>query len=72
MLVFNVKYVKLFLQKSGTITVAMDGNFGLVRKVNSGQSYITSLYNDIYFLQQDETDSFIKSYKNDNAGDRVS
>ena len=53
------------------MTVAMDGNFGLVRKVNSGQSFSSSLYNEVYFVPQDETDSFIQSYKNDNAGDRV-
>jgi hypothetical protein len=49
----------------------MDGNFGLVRKINSGQSFSSSLYKDVYFVEQDETDSFIQSYKNDNTGDRV-
>lgn len=50
----------------------MDGNFGLVRKVHSGRSYSTSLYDGVYFLYQGETDSFVPSYQNDNIGDKVS
>lgn len=61
----------LYLQESGTVTIALDGNFGLVRKKNSGNSYGPPVYGTVYFVSQDETDEFVASYNNDNAKDRV-
>lgn len=50
----------------------MDGNFGLVRKTNSGTSSQPPLYSDVYFVDTEEANAFVTSYTNDNAGDKVS
>jgi hypothetical protein len=60
------------LQENGTVTVAMDGNFGLVRKFNSGNSLFPPLLKNVYFLDNDTTQSFMDSYEHDKARDRVS
>jgi hypothetical protein len=60
------------LQANGTVTVSLDGNFGLVRKSNAGKSLVTPLYENAYFVDIDETNSFVDSYSQDKSRDKVS
>lgn len=50
----------------------MDGNFGLVRKRQSGQSYQPPLFNDLYFVDSKQAEKFVNEYDNDKTSDKVS
>lgn len=62
----------VMLQSTGTVTISLDGNFGLVRKKNSGSSYQKPYANGFYFIDADETDQFVQSYcSKDEKNDKV-
>jgi hypothetical protein len=53
------------------MTVAMDGNFGLVRKFNAGSSSAPPLFKDVYFVDADESKQFAETYGKDKTSDKV-
>ena len=58
---------------NSTFTVAMDGNFGLVRKKSSGQSVEPPKHGTRIFLSDDEVTQAVASCDNDSkVGDGVS
>ncbi len=52
----------MFLQEDGCIDVAMDANFGLVHKRNSGVSYAEHKLTSRYFLDQKMADAFVEKH----------
>jgi len=53
------------------MTACVDGNFGLVRKRNAGASLSGPLYNNVYFVDGSEVDSFVQLHSHDRDGDKV-
>ena len=59
------------LKEKGTAIVSMDALFGLPRKRSAGTSHRNPLYNNLYFLQQNEVDEFIQQQRNEPAENNV-
>lgn len=56
----------------GTLTVALDANFGLVRKSNAGHSVGEPLSSSTgFFIDSKEVNNFVSSYQDDKKGDKV-
>ena len=49
----------------------MDALFGLPRKRSASTSHRNPLYNNLYFLQQNEVDEFIQQQRNEPAENNV-
>lgn len=60
-----------FAQDVGPITVAMDANFGLVRKHHSGSSPRSLSVANGFFLDKVDVDSFVDEYSEDKQKDNV-
>lgn len=56
----------------GTITIALDANFGLVRKSNAGRSVgEPQSSNTGFFVNNIEVDEFVTNYQDDKKSDKV-
>lgn len=59
------------VQDGGVVTVSLDANFGLVRKHNAGSSFVDTKYDDSYFLDGSEVDTFISNYDDGKRTEKV-
>ncbi|XP_035690811.1 uncharacterized protein LOC118425820 isoform X2 [Branchiostoma floridae] len=58
-------------KKDGTQIIALDGNFGLVRKQSSGTSSGPPLHGTTLFMEDDRVQDFVEKYKKKDDGKQV-
>lgn len=68
----QVSFLCFHPKTGGRRIVSLDGMFGLKRWKKSGESYSPPRYNETFFINQSEVDTFLKGYKQAKNTEQVS